>query len=178
MKFNVALLFFALNFPLSLQGHCGNSVISSGLIVGGSGVKRGQWPFIAALFSTATDEYFCSGTVISYRHVITAAHCIQPKWDKQKEAADFTVHLGRYNISKNLENGSVISHVDEIHIHPDWVKDSVNYDADLAILQLEESIHKSYFIDIVCWPTWDSVGEGFIVRYFHYFRRHKSKEKL
>lgn len=72
MILRVILVIIVLQLQSSLQDFCGNSVVSSGLIVGGGRIKRGQWPFIAALFSTRNGEYFCGGTVISKRHVITA----------------------------------------------------------------------------------------------------------
>lgn len=40
-------------------------------IFGGGETDRGQWPFIAALYHTNKSEYFCGGTLISSRHILT-----------------------------------------------------------------------------------------------------------
>lgn len=79
MKLLVALIIFPLFITTSLQDICGDSLVGTGLIVGGSTIKRGQWPFIVALFRSKTEKYFCGGTIISMKHIITAAHCISPK---------------------------------------------------------------------------------------------------
>lgn len=72
------ILFGALTFNFSSWSSelCGDSVVGSGFVVGGSAIKRGQWPFIAALFRNDNKKYFCGGTIISTRHVITAGEYI------------------------------------------------------------------------------------------------------
>ena len=166
MKFTVVLIVFPLCFTISLQASCGDSTTVSGLVVGGTQIKRGQWPFIAALFRSKTEEYFCGGTIISYKHVITAAHCVHPKYTEDPlEPSDLLVHLGRYNISRKNETDAVVSKVVKITIHPDWDQNVINYDADIAILQLEDSLRLSNFVKIVCWSSENAVkiGEGIVV---------------
>jgi secreted trypsin-like serine protease len=53
----------------------------SPMIVGGSAVPNGKYPFMAALLDTrragdAFDELFCGGTLIDKESVLTAAHCL------------------------------------------------------------------------------------------------------
>lgn len=165
MNIEVALIIFPLCVSITLQDYCGDSVVGSGFVVGGSRIKRGQWPFIAALFRSQNEEYFCGGTIISHKHVMTAAHCIHPKYGKSLESKDLVVHLGRYNISRKNESDSTVSKVVEITVHPDWDQNTVRYDADIAILQLEASQELSNFVKIICWPTQDDapIGEGIVV---------------
>jgi len=169
MKIEVVFAIFSMLILPSLQNICGNSTFNSELVVrvgGGSTIERGEWPFIAALFRKGTGEYFCGGTLISLKHVITAAHCVQQKYhDKPLEPSDVLVHLGRYNISKKSEVGSTISNVAEITIHPEWDPFTNNYDADIAVLQLETLQETSDFIKVVCWPDQDKikVDEGIVV---------------
>ena len=60
----------------------------SPMIVGGTAVPNGKYPFMAALLDTrragdAFDELFCGGTLIDKDSVLTAAHClVNPKPDK------------------------------------------------------------------------------------------------
>lgn len=52
---------------------CGSSARHSGLIVHGSNFTRGDYPWIVALMYTKNGEkgFFCSGTLVSSRHVVT-----------------------------------------------------------------------------------------------------------
>lgn len=166
MKFEVVFGIFSILVPLSLQDLCGDSVVSSGLVVGGTRIKRGQWPFLAALFKSKTGDFFCGATLISLKHVITAAHCLHPKYiENSLEPSDVLVHLGRYNISKESEEESTITKVAEITIHPEWDPKKTSYDADIAVLQLETLQRSSNFIKVVCWPDQDTikVEEGIVV---------------
>lgn len=89
----------------------------------------------------------------------------QKFWDKILKPEELFVYLGKYNITKHDENESEIRNVSEIIIHPDWNVNTLNYDADLAILKLSDEITKSNFIKIACWPTdvKSQIGEGVVV---------------
>lgn len=172
MKNSISLFALLCIITTTSQQNCGNSVVSSGVIVEGNAIKRGQWNFMAALFYTKDDKYFCGGTLISHKHVITAAHCLQPKyWDKVLQTSEVVVHLGRYNITKKVEPEAAIHEVAEINIHPDWDKEKIAYDADLAILRLQKEKLYSQFIGIACWPTIDEIyiGEGVVVSFDYSF---------
>lgn len=45
-------------------------------IVGGTVAAAGAWPWTAAV-RTKNGGHFCGGTLVSWRHVVTAAHCIK-----------------------------------------------------------------------------------------------------
>lgn len=53
---------------------CGRPRRDTGLIVGGSDIKHGQFPWIVAFNQTRIGfSYFCGGTLVSLIHVITGA---------------------------------------------------------------------------------------------------------
>lgn len=85
------------------------------------------------------------------KHVITAAHCIHEKNSQNKFVpADIILMLGRYNIKLIAESSSVVRSVEEIFVHPDWKNYSVKYDADIAVLQMNEAVEFTNFIIPVC----------------------------
>lgn len=53
-----------------LSSRCGQISIGSGLVQGGHGSRKGQWPFAAAIYSNE-NEFICGGSLISSRHVLT-----------------------------------------------------------------------------------------------------------
>ena len=87
----------------------------SPMIVGGTAVPNGKYPFMAALLDKrrpgdAFDELFCGGTLIDKDSVLTAAHClVNPKPDKLQ------VVIGRTALNQN--RGQLRS-VSRRFIHP------------------------------------------------------------
>lgn len=55
---------------------CGMSSKSKTRIVGGRPADPREWPWMVALIRTDADHY-CGGVLITDRHVLTAAHCVQ-----------------------------------------------------------------------------------------------------
>lgn len=42
-----------------------------GLVIRGNGTRRGEFPFLCALYDIEEDEIFCGGTLITTKHVLT-----------------------------------------------------------------------------------------------------------
>jgi secreted trypsin-like serine protease len=138
------ILLSVLNFTVAgvLNSECGVKAYSSGLILGGSISKTNDWPWLAALIVLKSNQYFCCGSIISKNHILTAAHCIQPKGNSSNhlKASDIIASLGRHNLKVPLERDAQNFDPTKIHIHPDWNIDSERYDSDIAILYSEISI--------------------------------------
>lgn len=78
-----------------------------------------------------------------------------------------TVVLGRHNLQSKRERSSVHRNVSEIHVHPAWDPTSVKWDADLAILLLDEPVSFERFVQPACVPNKLSIEdyiEGTVVK--------------
>lgn len=132
---------------------CGKPMYTGGLVIGGDKVARGEWPYVAALFYTQQQKFFCAGTLITTEHVVTAAHCIQQKHESSiLEPHELVVYLGKHNLNSTFERGSVPAYVRRIFLHPDWNKNTEQYDNDIAIILLDEPIRENNYIMPACWP--------------------------
>lgn len=68
---------------LTPQEGCGLTKVKNTRIVGGSEAPAGSFPWFALLgrenqfFNEIKLKFFCGGSLITSRHVLTAAHCIE-----------------------------------------------------------------------------------------------------
>lgn len=58
--------------------------------------------------------------------------------------------LGAYNLSTSFEPGRITAAVKEIKTHPDWNQNVPDFDADIAVLELENEIVYSNIIRPIC----------------------------
>lgn len=145
---------------------CGNPVPSfNSLAVGGTLTKRGEWPWMVAMFkqvkraSSFQLDYFCTGTLISKNIVITAAHCIRGRKGDVMNVNQIQLHIGQYNVEDLTESGMIIQRPRRIIPHPDyriWDTSAATSDADIAIIQLREQVKYSQFIRSACLWTGSS----------------------
>ncbi|KAJ3653969.1 hypothetical protein Zmor_013188 [Zophobas morio] len=66
------------------------------LIIGGTVVERGQYPWQVAIYMKRNKELICGGTLLNQRVISTAAHCITGTTGKLQPKEDFIVAVGKY----------------------------------------------------------------------------------
>lgn len=50
---------------------CGKVTFSNANAVGGTQTKRGEWPFLVALYNIEQAMFFCGGSLVTNQHVLT-----------------------------------------------------------------------------------------------------------
>jgi secreted trypsin-like serine protease len=174
---SLLLLLFSGVQSASTTFSCGGKSLLTGLVVGGSYSARGEWPWLCAIYKKLEREYTCSGNLISKSHVVTVAHCMQPKVEPsqispQISPEELEVLLGKQDLSKD-EAGSERRDVTNIFVHKDWKFQEKKYDADVAILVLNEDVVFSQYIMPVCLPTYGvnvPLQNGTMVRMLRFWR--------
>ncbi|XP_070508952.1 uncharacterized protein [Chironomus tepperi] len=148
--------------------NCGRSLTGIQNAIGGTKTPRGAYPWNVALLhkeTTGQTQYFCGGSLVSNKTVVTAAHCILGK----NNETDFKAHqiivvVGVHDINDTNEIGRSNIAVKRIIIHRDWNPSAISFDADIAILELDQEIHFTNYIQPICLATPDlnNVTDGFV----------------
>ncbi|XP_015592751.1 serine protease gd isoform X1 [Cephus cinctus] len=143
-------------FPIVKPGEetCGlpNAKSINLLIAKGDKVLPGRWPWLVAIFLVKIEfEFQCAGSLITEKHVISAAHCFELSDESDVPASTLLVSLGRNKLRNWREQGSVNLEVSEIKIHSDHVRGGYGgADSDIAILVLRERVVFTPLIQPVC----------------------------
>jgi len=81
----------------------------------------------------------------------SAAHCFKGKHQSHEfTAADIQVTVGAHNLSLSHEIGKQTIAVRKIISHPDWNPKIPSFDADIALLELDEKITFSGYVQPIC----------------------------
>ncbi|XP_072747963.1 trypsin-1 isoform X2 [Anoplolepis gracilipes] len=100
-------------------------------IVGGVQTVVNQYPWMALLMYRG--QFYCGGTVINSRYVMTAAHCID-RFDGSK----LTVRILEHNWNLTSESKTQDFKVEKTIKHSGY--STINYDNDIALIKLRDPI--------------------------------------
>lgn len=109
------------------------------------------WPWRAALFSKASKTFFCAGSLITQRFILTNAHCLQfHNQAKLKTVDDIIVFLGKWNLNDTNEENVVQAKVAEVFVPQKWEGFMKNADADIALVKLLDDVTLSSTVWPIC----------------------------
>jgi len=123
-----------------------NQIIQS-RIVGGHDANRGQFPYHVVLANRLSYFYFCGGTIITSRHILSAAHCVK---EFEHNTNEFMVILNTSNLKDSDFTEIQIS---KAYVHPKYTKYSFQF--DILILFTRREIQFNDFVQPIRLTTLD-----------------------
>ncbi|CAL1548409.1 unnamed protein product [Lymnaea stagnalis] len=114
-------------------------------IVGGTQARRCAYPWMVYIVRDPNKDDLCGGTLVSSRHIITAAHCFDflgANWPK--------LILGEYTHGENSTHDSLVTYDYRIATHPSY--DRMTYHHDIAVLTLSSPVHFKDCLHPICLP--------------------------
>jgi len=145
----------------TLDSMCGTRIPGTSQqfrVVGGVPAKLHAHPWIAALgYKLAPKDgeigYLCGGTLITNRHILTAAHCIRDDL--------VTVLLGEQHLEKGTsEDGASPVSVDIKNVTTHHKYNKRNFNNDIAVITLSRDVQYNDGIRPACLPSISENLEG------------------
>lgn len=146
-----------------LPPYCGFSNMSHNKVVGGIPARLGAWPWIAALGyrnnqNPSQPKWLCGGSLISSRHILTAAHC-------SVRNDLYVVRIGDLDIRRDDDGAHPVQiEVESKIIHPGY--DTKAYVNDIAVLRLAQEVPFSDYVYPICLPVEDPLRNNNFYRYY------------
>lgn len=140
--FLLTILTFVYSKPFKIQSR----------IIGGHDAEYlGQFPYIASIRTYSNQTGFCSGTIVTYRHVVTAAHCLLPF---QSDLESIYLVVGTLQF---MGDGQVLT-IERSVLHP-YYNEKFLFN-DICVLKTAQSIKFSAIVKPIALPTINLLSLG------------------
>lgn len=146
-----------------LPPNCGYNNASHTRVVGGIAAELGAWPWITALGyrnqrNPLQPLWRCGGSLISARHVLTAAHCAI-------RTDLYVVRIGDLNLVRDDDGAHPVEiEIEQKTIHPGY--SSSEFVNDIAVLRLVQDVPFSEFVYPICLPVEEPLRSSNFFRKF------------
>ncbi|KAK0393572.1 hypothetical protein QR680_000282 [Steinernema hermaphroditum] len=115
-------------------------------IIGGTEAADGQWPwqvYLVAYNPTTGRAMSCGGSLLSKRHIVTAAHCTYGV-----EPQNTRTMLGSIQLYDNTENNPFVIYLDarRTWIHPEYRDGDPSLRNDISIIELSTDVEFNDYI--------------------------------
>lgn len=114
-------------------------------VVGGDIADPNAWPWQVSIFGGTDRKYFCGGSIINEKWILTAGHCIGGR----ESPDDILIRAGqprRDTYSPYLQE----FHPAELYLHKEYNPHTV--DNDIALIRLQETIRFNDHVRPICLP--------------------------
>ncbi|XP_028128445.1 serine protease gd [Diabrotica virgifera virgifera] len=125
-------------------------------ILGATDTEIGQYPWLVAFFwkRGSKYDYKCSATLISDKHVLTAARCVQYYKVQVVKTEEIFLVMGTNNLDNWNSNGAVTRKARRVDVHPSFMQNSKSAHGDIAIISVDRPVQFSNVLSPVClWKT-------------------------
>ncbi|XP_055716602.1 serine protease gd-like isoform X2 [Phlebotomus papatasi] len=121
------------------------------LIVGGTSLQRGTWPWLVAVhvYKEHTLAFQCGATLVSQKIVLGAAHCFTDRQGQKLKTENVVLILGQYNLKRPQEEGSQIVYPESINNHPEYMS-AHKIDSDITVVVISRPVEFTQFIRPAC----------------------------
>ncbi|XP_063607906.1 venom protease-like [Penaeus indicus] len=143
-------------------GSCRCGLVTNARIIGGQEISpHYKYPWLIGMLrpNRYGDEFFCGGTIINKKYVLTAAHCLLGDDDLPLPAKEFQVGIANHNFNSKDDDIQGVTQVVDVKsyiIHEDYVPQDLNdNNKDIALLLLKKSLDLTSHPQIqpVCLPS-------------------------
>ena len=132
-------------------------------IIGGSAVSPHSIPWQVGIYKFGRTLIDCGGTLLSAKHVLTAAHCTCAKRAGTKciryvEESDIVVVVAEHDQDDGCDGTR--HHIDNYSNHPNWNWDTMDY--DFSMLHLTEPVDLGDLAIPACLPDLSFSGDKLV----------------